>query len=85
MTKPELEAVCPGETTEVVTGESVMTFSLTRVAPLELVPQLRWQTGRSPERGIRHLADDGTIERAVSLHGIYRPTKNSEAALLALA
>jgi hypothetical protein len=81
----ETAAVCPGEATEVLLGEGVLPISLTRVAPPELVLALRWQSGRRPERAIRHLASDGRIERSLTLQGIYRLTPESEAALLALA
>ena len=82
--RPEVAAVCPGEATEIVLGTGLLPISLTRVAPLDLVPDLRWQSGRRPERAIRHLAADGRIERSLTLQGIYRLTPESEAALLAL-
>lgn len=82
---PEVRATCPGEATELVLGRAILPISLARVAPQDLVPTLRWQSGRRPERAIRHLAADGRIERALTLQGIYRLTPESEAALLGLA
>jgi hypothetical protein len=82
---PEVRATCPGEAMELVLGRSMLPIRFARVAPQDLVPTLRWQSGRGPERPIRHLAADGSIERSLTLQGIYRLTPESEAALLAIA
>lgn len=38
------------------------------------VRDLRWQSGRNPERPIKHLDEDGRITRTISLQGVYRLT-----------
>lgn len=83
--RADLAAVCPGEVTELVLGERVLPISLTRAAPPDDVLRLRWQSGRRPERAIRHLTPEGRIQRSLTLQGIYRLTPESEATLLALA
>ena len=81
--RPDVAALCPGEATEVVLGSPILPISVTRTTPLAMVPHLRWQSGRRPERSLRHLSQDGRIERSLTLQGIYRLTPASEAALLA--
>ncbi len=81
---PAMDALCPGEATEVVLPSEATRIRLDRVVPPSLVTSLRWQSGRQPERAIRHLGDDGGIERSISLQGIHRLTPASAEALHSL-
>ena len=76
-TTPEFGAWSPGESDEVVIAAESTPFRVDRVVPGEIVGALRWQSGKRPERPIKHLAADGRIERSVSLQGIYRLTAAS--------
>lgn len=81
---PDIDALCPGEATEVVLPAEAAVIRLDRVVPTEVVSAMRWQSGRRPERGIKHLSGEGRIERSISLQGIYRLTSASAEALKSL-
>ena len=74
---PDVNAFCPGEATEVVVAGDSVPVQLDRIVPAGIVKALRWQSGRRPERPIKHLSPDGRIERSISLQGIYRLTEES--------
>lgn len=76
-----IDAFCPGEATEVVIADQSTPVRLDEAVPADVVPALRWQSGRAPERRIKHLTTDGRIERSISLQGIYRLTPDSAARL----
>lgn len=74
---PDINAFCPGEATEVVVTADSIPVQLDRIVPAEIVKALRWQSGRRPERPIKHVSPEGRIERSISLQGIYRLTEAS--------
>jgi hypothetical protein len=78
---PEVNAFCPGEATEVVVAADSVPVQLDRIVPAGIVKALRWQSGRRPERPIKHLSPEGRIERSISLQGIYRLTEDSASLL----
>ena len=54
---PEVDALCPGEATEVVLAAEATALRLDRVVPPAIVTTLRWQSGPRPERSIKHLGE----------------------------
>lgn len=75
---PELGVWNPGEADEIVTVRASSPLRLDCVISADVVPQLRWQAGRRPPRGLRHLDSAGRITRTVGLQGgIYRLTPES--------
>ena len=78
---PGTVAIRRGEADEaVVAGESTR-ITLDALVPLERVPDLRWQSGRRPERPIRHLDATGRIRATISIHGVYAITDATAAIL----
>ena len=69
---PAIAALCPGEADEVVVAADATAITLDAVVPAESVRDLRWQSGRRPERPIKHLDGDGRITSTISLQGVYR-------------
>ena len=78
---PAIAALCPGEADEVVVAEDATAITLAAVVPPPYVCSLRWQSGRSAERPIKHLDEHGLITRTISLQGVYRLTPPSASIL----
>jgi hypothetical protein len=78
---PILAALCPGEADEVVVADDATPITLDATVAPRQVRDLRWQSGRQPERPIKHLDADGTITSTISLQGVYRLTTPSTAIL----
>ena len=78
---PAIAALCPGEADEVIVAGDATPITLDAVVPPSSVQDLRWQSGRRPERPIKHLDGDGRITRTISLQGIYRLTAGSASIL----
>jgi hypothetical protein len=78
---PAIAALCPGEADEVIVSDDATPITLDAVVPAPSVRDLRWQSGRRPERPIKHLDADGRITSTISLQGIYRLTAPSASIL----
>ncbi len=76
-----IAALCPGEADEVIVADDATPITLDAVVPVSSVRDLRWQSGRQPERPIKHLDADGRIMRTISLQGVYRLTAQSASVL----
>jgi hypothetical protein len=82
---PEIGAFNPGEADEVVLLRDALPVAFDRLVPGPIVRQLRWQQGRRPERGVKHLDDAGGITRSISLQGgVYRLTPEAASQLAAV-
>jgi hypothetical protein len=78
---PTIAALCPGEADEVILADDATPITLDAVVPTPSVRDLRWQSGRRPERPIKHLDAEGRITSTISLQGVYRLTAPSASIL----
>jgi hypothetical protein len=78
---PEVAALCPGEADEVIVADDATPIRLDAIVPAARIRDLRWQSGRRPERPIKHLDAEGRITSTISLQGVYRLTAASAAML----
>lgn len=49
--------------------------------PGDLLPRLTWRNARGKTRTLKHVTEDGRLERSISLQGFYRLTPESAAEL----
>jgi hypothetical protein len=78
---PAIAALCPGEADEVIVADNATPITLDAVVPAPSVQDLRWQSGRRPERPIKHVDAEGRITSTISIQGVYRLTAHSAAIL----